>query len=100
MEVDRFDIVDHAIPAFGDGEIAGMISVRPMPTMIMSADGIVTFDCRGGEALIAISILTEAMHDLQDASAIARRLPELRVNLVTVVGGQNLSTVLYHWAIS
>jgi hypothetical protein len=73
-----------------------VLRVAAVSSMIVCAHGKATFHCGFGKSCITTGVFAEAMNYLNDGSAIALRLPELSVYLVTVVDGQNLRAVMYH----
>lgn len=98
--VDDVDVIDHTIPALGNRKVPGVLSVPAMTSMIVRTHGIATCYSGCGKSCVTVGVFAETMNDLNDGGAIAIRLPKLNVYFVTIVDGQNLRAVMYHYTTS
>jgi hypothetical protein len=62
--------------------------------MVVNAHGVATLRSSGGKSVVSFAMLAQSVHHLDNASHVARRLPEMRVNIVAIASGQNLVSVL------
>jgi hypothetical protein len=94
--IDSLSIVDQLLPAILRPEVAQLFCVRPMPALIVDANGEPSVYSRFGEPGIAGRVFAKPMDNLDDAQAVAVGAPDLNMDVVTVLGTENLLRVMYH----
>ena len=87
-------ICDQQLPAVLCREKSRCVPMIAVTAMVVYCNDEASTGSRFGKSRIAIAVLAEAMNDLDDASCLLSRRPELNMNLMPVFGIQRQAFVL------